>query len=383
MAMAEPISTGALIGLSAASAAFSGGASLGVSAVKNRRSYKYTKKLLAEQEKYRKLAFQDSTDFWERQNEYDNPLNQTSRLRSAGLSPLSGFGVQGSQGLSSVQGVDASQFQADGARLPSIDLAQLAMQKQSLDADVELKNADAKAREAEARLKNSQAVEQEWKNTLQPLFEREREALVSKIESEAAKSAVEAAWADYMAAMQAALASGDLELKQKASKEFDARIDELKSRKLLNEADADAARASARKMDAETQTENEARPYKIDSIIRENARKTSETALNWYKTRILGPSDKNRIDADTEESKARARKVDAEIERLGKENHYTDAQIEYLKHLRKIGWAKFGVSTLFGISAEARGWVKEGSKAGAASGWAVDDEALGAIAATL
>lgn len=141
--MAEPISTGALIGLSAASAAFSGGASLGVSAVKNRRSYKYTKKLLAEQEKYRKLAFQDSVDFWKQQNEYDNPLNQTSRLRSAGLSPLSEFGVQGSQGLSSVQGVDASQFQADGARLPSMELAQLAMQKEALDADINLKNAQA------------------------------------------------------------------------------------------------------------------------------------------------------------------------------------------------------------------------------------------------
>lgn len=141
--MAEPISIGALLGISAASAAFSGGASLGVSAVRNRRSFKYTKKLLAEQEKYRKLAFQDSVDFWKQQNEYDNPSNQVSRLRSAGLSPLSEFGVQGSQGLSSVQGVDASQFQADGARLPSMELAQLAMQKEALDADINLKNAQA------------------------------------------------------------------------------------------------------------------------------------------------------------------------------------------------------------------------------------------------
>ncbi|OUN56498.1 hypothetical protein B5G16_11705 [Alistipes sp. An66] len=245
-----------------------------------------------------------------------------------------------------------------------------------------LKN-ETKVADAQARKINAEAVDQEWKNTLQPLFEREREALVSKIESEAAKSAVEAAWADYMAAMQAALASGDLELKQKASKEFDARIDELKSRKVLNEADAEAARASARKMNAEAQTENEARPYKIDSIIRGNALKTSETALNWYRARVLGPSEKDRIDAESAEAKARARKVDAEIERLGKENDYTDAQIKYLKHLRAIGWAKFGVSTLLGISAEARGWFKEGSKTGAASGWAVDDDALGAIAATL
>lgn len=137
------ISLGGLIGLSAASAAFSGAASLGTSAIKNKKSYKYSTKFLAEQEKYRKLAFQDSVDFWKQQNEYDNPLNQTSRLRSAGLSPLSEFGVQGSQGLSSVQGVDGSQFQADGARLPSMELAQLAMQKESLDADINLKNAQA------------------------------------------------------------------------------------------------------------------------------------------------------------------------------------------------------------------------------------------------
>lgn len=137
------ITLGGLIGLSAASAAFSGAASLGTSALKNKKSYKYSTKFLAEQEKYRKLAFQDSVDFWKQQNEYDNPSNQVSRLRSAGLSPLSEFGVQGSQGLSSVQGVDGSQFQADGARLPSLDLAQLAMQKEALDADINLKNAQA------------------------------------------------------------------------------------------------------------------------------------------------------------------------------------------------------------------------------------------------
>lgn len=137
------ISLGGLIGLSAASAAFTGAASLGTSAIKNKKSYKYSTKFLSEQEKYRKLAFQDSVDFWKQQNEYDNPSNQVSRLRSAGLSPLSEFGVQGSQGLSSVQGVDGSQFQADGARLPSLDLAQLAMQKESLDADINLKKAQA------------------------------------------------------------------------------------------------------------------------------------------------------------------------------------------------------------------------------------------------
>lgn len=137
------ITLGGLIGLSAASAAFSGAASLGTSALKNKKSYKYSTKFLAEQEKYRKLAFQDSVDFWKQQNEYDNPSNQVSRLRSAGLSPLSEFGVQGSQGLSSVQGVDGSQFQADGARIPSLDLAQLAMQKEALDADINLKKAQA------------------------------------------------------------------------------------------------------------------------------------------------------------------------------------------------------------------------------------------------
>lgn len=157
------ISLGGLIGLSAASAAFTGAASLGTSAIKNKKSYKYSTKFLAEQEKYRKLAFQDSVDFWKQQNEYDNPSNQVSRLRSAGLSPLSEFGVQGSQGLSSVQGVDGSQFQADGARLPSLELAQLAMQKESLDADINLKNAQADKLRGDTRdpdeTKRGQALE--------------------------------------------------------------------------------------------------------------------------------------------------------------------------------------------------------------------------------
>lgn len=347
------------------------------------RNWNYRKKEMDLQQQYNErnmyLQYGYQRDMFDHQANYNSPVNSVARWRAAGIAPEAvygsspgGAGVGGFSGSISSSNPSAGGDYNGSGRSPVMHPADM----------LRLKN-ETKVADAQARKINAEAADQEWKNTLQPLFEREREALVSKIESEAAKSAVEAAWADYMAAMQAALSSGDLELKQKASKEFDARIDELKSRKVLNDADAEAARASARKMNAEAQTENESRPYKIDSIIRENARKTSETALNWYKSRVLGPSEKERIDADTAEAKARARKVDAEIERLGKENNYTDAQIEYLKHLRKIGWAKFGVSTLLGISAEARGWLKEGSKTGAASGWAVDDEALGAIAATL
>ena len=347
------------------------------------RNWDYRKKEMELQQQYNErnmyLQSQYEKHLFDYQANYNSPVNSVARWRAAGIAPEAVYGSSpGGAGIGGFSGsISSSNPSAGGdyngsGRSPVMHPADM----------LRLKN-ETKVADAQARKINAEAADQEWKNTLQPLFEREREALVSKIESEAAKSAVEAAWADYMAAMQAALAAGDLELKQKACKEFDARIDELKSRKVLNEADAEAARASARKMDAETQTENEARPYKIDSIIRENARKTSETALNWYRTRFLGPSEKERIDADTAEAKARARKVDAEIERLGKENDYTDAQIEYLKHLRKIGWYRFGLSLAKSISEEARGWFKEGSKVGAASGWAVDDEALGAIAATL
>ena len=301
--MAEPISLGGLIGLSAASAAFSGGASLGVSAVKNRKSYKYTKKLLAEQEKYRKLAFQDSVDFWKQQNAYDNPLNQTSRLRSAGLSPLSQYGVQGSQGLSSVQGVDASQFQADGAHLPSVDLAQLVMQKQSVEADVVLKNADAKAREADARLKNSQAVDQEWKNTLQPQYEQQLDSLISITDSQAAQEAIKTVWLPFEKSMQVALGSADLKLKDKALQKFDAEIDELKSKKVLNDELANEAKESARNLAARTITEGTKREnIKADTDYKKSLKQTEDDLRDVRKD--LTASQRNKIVQDIRNSKA-------------------------------------------------------------------------------
>lgn len=365
-----------LIGLSAASAAFSGAASMGVSAVKNKKSYKYTKKLLADQDVYRKLALEDSKAFWREQANYEAPVNEVARLRAAGLSPLSDFSGSGSPGLSSVSGVDASQFQADGARLPPMDLAELAMQKQSVDANVELLN-------AEARLKRSQAVDQEWKNTLQPQYERQLDAIVGAAESDEAKKAIEAAWLPFQNSMQMALSSADLALKKEGLNKYLAEIDELKSRKLLNDADAERAKEAARNLAALTQTENDSREWKVENLQRDVQKKAAETAFTWYQKEVLGPEKRYNLSVNSYEARQRAKKVDFEIERLAKENKYTDAQIEYLKYLRRIGWAKFGVSTALGVSAEARSWFKNGSKAGQASNWNIDEDALGAIAATL
>nr|DAI25205.1 MAG TPA: DNA pilot protein VP2 [Microviridae sp.] len=141
--MAEPISAAALIGAGIASSATAAAGSAISTSIRNKKSYKYSVKFLAEQEKYRKLALQDSIDQWNRQNTYDSPVNQTARLRSAGISPLSDFGVQGSQGLSSVQGVDGSQFDASAPSIPSIDAAGMLLDLESLKADIDLKKAQA------------------------------------------------------------------------------------------------------------------------------------------------------------------------------------------------------------------------------------------------
>lgn len=287
--MAEPISTGALIGLSAASAAFSGGASLGVSAVKNRRSYKYTKKLLAEQEKYRKLALQDSVDFWKQQNEYDNPLNQTSRLRSAGLSPLSEFGVQGSQGLSSVQGVDASQFQADGARLPSMELAQLAMQNELLGAEVELKK--AQAREA-----NSRATGQDNTNSIFDLFKRAQELANDNAELEKRIKAIEEKYAE-------ANAVKDLEIKDSILRETDERISNLMADKLYKEKATEKLKSDMDLIKAQISTESaKQRNLDADTDYKGSLTET-ENALRDVR-KDLTESQRDKIVQDVRNSKA-------------------------------------------------------------------------------
>lgn len=359
-----------------------------------KRQWEYQKKAMELQQNYNlenmQRQYDYQLDFWNKNNQYNNPSNAVARWRTAGISPMAVFGSgSGGVGVSggsvsapSSDNPSASGFFGAGGAMPGMSLAdasQMRNQQRMTDANVDLLS-------AEARLKRSQAADQEWKNTLQPQYERQLEALIGIAESDKAKRAIEVAWLSFQNAMQMALSSADLDLKKKGLSKYAAEIDELVSRKVLNEEEANRAKEAARNLAALTQTENEARPYKIDSIIRENARKTSETALNWYKTRILGPSDKNRIDADTEEAKARARKVDAEIERLGKENHYTDAQIEYLKHLRKIGWSKFAVSTAKTVSEEARAWIslfKNKDFMSSAGSFIGDEDALGAIAATL
>lgn len=354
------------------------------------RQWKYKQKEMALQQQYNlenmQRQYQYQLDFWNKQNAYNSPVNSVARWRGAGVSPMAVFGSSpGGAGVAggSVSVPESSNPSASGvsgnAQFGGMTLAEASQIRNNN----RITEANVRLTDAEARLRNSQAADQEWKNTLQPQYERQLDAIISGIESDNTRKSIENAWLPFESAMKLALQSKDLKAKDKAIAKFDAEIDELRSRKLLNDAEADRAKEGARNLASLTLTENESRPYKVDSIIRDNALKTSQTALNWYQHDVLGPQQRQRIAVDTLEAKKRAVKVDAEIERLAKENEYTDAQIEYLKHLRRIGWAKFGVSTALGISAEARGWFSHGSKSGAASGWNVDEDALGAIAATL
>ena len=356
-----------------------------------RREWEYKQKEMALQQEYNlqnmETQYQYQMDFWNAQNRYNDPTNAAARWRNAGVSPMAVFGS--SPGGSGVAGSSvsaptstnpsASGSYGHGAGLRGATLSEM----YQMDNQRKITKAQVDVLRSEARLNDAKAFDQEWKNTLQPQYERQLHEIISGLENDNTRKAIENAWTPFQYAMQAALQAKDLKAKDKAIEKFMAEIDELKSRKLLNEAEAYRAKEGALNLAALTKTEDESRPYKVDSIIRDNALKTSQTALNWYQHDVLGPQQRQRIAVDTLEAKKRAVKVDAEIERLAKENKYTDAQIEYLKHLRRIGWAKFGVSTLKSFSEEARGWFLHGSKSGAASGWNIDEDALGAIAATL
>lgn len=190
MADNNNLSFGESLGLSAASAVFNTIGNMATAEITSRKSLKYTKQLLAEQEKYRKAAFQDSLDFWNKQVEYESPTNQAARLRSAGISPLSQFSGSGTPGLSSVSGVDASQFQVDGARLPLMDFAELALQKQAVDAEVNLKDA-----QAEYYRENAQGQRNE--NSLFDLTRRIREAGAISAEQQARQDTLDTEFSEW------------------------------------------------------------------------------------------------------------------------------------------------------------------------------------------
>ena len=94
------ITTGALLGIAAASSALSAGGSMISAGIKNKKSWKYTKKAMALQDEYNRqaadTAFERQKEFYNQERDWNDPSNVRERYEAAGLNPNSAFGTAGS-----------------------------------------------------------------------------------------------------------------------------------------------------------------------------------------------------------------------------------------------------------------------------------------------
>lgn len=86
----------------------------------------------------------------------------------------------------------------------------------------------------------------------------------------------------------------------------------------------------------------------------------NEQAITEKYKQSLDAANVKLVEANTKEAEERAKKVDAEITRLGKLNELSDQQIHEMIQARKLAWAKYGFNVLLSVSQEARSWCTFG-----------------------
>ena len=348
------------LGLSAGDSLFSGASDALFGGIKAKRNWKYKKKEMELQQQYnvenmeRQYGYQ--VDMLNRQNQWNAPTNQVSMWRQAGISPTAVFGSgNGGVGLSGTpSGPSSSNPSASGnvdnsqpVRSAILSEAKRLQNETKVAASVVDKNeADADAARAAAARDQADA---NTKNLFRDdLLEGIRLGNIGKgFENRIAEQNAKLKEATTPIEIEKASASlrsiiEDANLKR-------AQINEILSRIRLNEEyikteaykrmdlreGANLKNSQAYKTDIEAHTEEMIQDYKV-AMAREGV---------------------DKIKADTDEAKARARKVDAEIERIGKENNLTDAQIDSIKDARREAWARYMLDAGKRASEEAREWI--------------------------
>lgn len=348
------------LGLSAGDSLFSGASDALFGGIKAKRNWKYKKKEMELQQQYnvenmeRQYGYQ--VDMLNRQNQWNAPTNQVSMWRQAGISPTAVFGSgNGGVGLSGTpSGPSSSNPSASGnmdnsqpVRSAILSEAKRLQNETKVAASVVDKNeADADAARAAAARDQADA---DTKNLFRDdLLEGIRLGNVGKgFENRIAEQNAKLKEATTPIEIEKATASlrnlvEDTNLKRAQINEILSRIrlngeyvkTEGYKRMYLRES-ANLKNSQAYKTDIEAHTEEMIQDYKV-AMAREGV---------------------DKIKADTAEVKARAKKVDAEIERIGKENKLTDEQITASKQARARAWAEYGVNTARAISEEARRWI--------------------------
>lgn len=349
------------LGLSAGDSFLSGASDALFGGIKAKRNWKYKKKEMELQQQYnvenmeRQYGYQ--VDMLNRQNQWNAPTNQVSMWRQAGISPTAVFGSgNGGVGLSGTPSGPSSSNPSASGNIDNSQATKSAILSEAKRLDNETKVAESVAakNEADAAAARAAATRDQADADTKNLF---RDDLLEGVRLDNLGKGFENRIAEQNAKLKEATTPVEIEKAAASLRNIvedtnlkREQVNEILSRIRLNEEyaktegykrmdlreSANLKNSQAYKTDIEAHTEEMVQDYKV-AMAREGV---------------------DKIKADTAEAKARAKKVDAEIERIGKENNLTDAQIASIKDARREAWARFGLDAGKSISEEARNWLR-------------------------
>lgn len=349
------------LGLSAGDSFLSGASDALFGGIKAKRNWKYKKKEMALQQQYnvenmeRQYGYQ--VDMLNRQNQWNAPTNQVSMWRQAGISPTAVFGSgNGGVGLSGApSGPSSSNPSASG----NVDNSQavksaILSEAKRLQNETKVAASVAEKNEADADAARAAAARDQADADTKNLF---RDDLLEGIRLDNVGKGFENRVSEQNAKLKEATTPAEIEKAALSLRNIvedmnlkRAQVSEILSRIRLNE-EYVKTEGSKRMELRESANLKKSQAYKTDIEAH------TEKMIQDYKV-AMASEGVNKIKADTAEAKARAKKVDAEIERLGKENKLTDAQIASIKDARREAWARYALDAGKRASEEAREWVR-------------------------
>ena len=349
------------LGLSAGDSFLSGASDALFGGIKAKRNWKYKKKEMELQQQYnvenmeRQYGYQ--VDMLNRQNQWNAPTNQVSMWREAGISPTAVFGSgNGGVGLSGTPSGPSSSNPSASGNMDNSQATKSAILSEAkrLENETKVANSVAAKNDADAAAARAAAARDQADADTKNLF---RDDLLEGIRLGNLGKGFENRIAEQNAKLKEATTPVEIEKAAASLRNIvedtnlkREQVNEILSRIRLNEEyvktegykrmdlreSANLKNSQAYKTDIEAHTEEMIQDYKV-AMAREGV---------------------DKIKADTAEAKARAKKVDAEIERIGKENNLTDAQIDSIKDARREAWARYMLDAGKRASEEAREWVR-------------------------
>lgn len=349
------------LGLSAGDNFLSGASDALFGGIKAKRNWKYRKKEMELQQQYnienmeRQYGYQ--VDMLNRQNQWNAPTNQVSMWRQAGISPTAVFGSgNGGVGLSGTPSGPSSSNPSASGNMDNSQATKSAILSEAKRLENETKVAESVAakNEADAAAARAAAARDQADADTKNLF---RDDLLEGIRLGNLGKGFENRIAEQNAKLKEATTPVEIEKAAASLRNIvedtnlkREQVNEILSRIRLNEEYAKTE--GYKRMDLrESANLKNSQAYKTDIEAH------TEEMIQDYKV-AMAREGVDKIKADTAEAKARAKKVDAEIERIGKENNLTDAQIDSIKDARREAWARYMLDAGKRASEEAREWVR-------------------------